>query len=59
VSFSIFWFENLQVWCDNKDVQDNYGTHLYDEHSPGNTRATMPLMVSQQFAETFGCKARK
>ncbi|ODM91324.1 Neprilysin-1 [Orchesella cincta] len=53
----LFFMKYTNMWCDNKEVQDLY-TDLLQSHSVGNTRATVPLMLSNQFASTFGCKAR-
>lgn len=43
------------MWCDNKDIQDKYNDMLGD-HSSGNTRASLPLKYSKQFAKAFECK---
>ncbi|CAL8073339.1 unnamed protein product [Orchesella dallaii] len=50
----LFYMKYANMWCDNKDIQDKYRDMLSD-HSSGNTRATLPLRRSVQFAETFGC----
>ncbi|CAL8140049.1 unnamed protein product [Orchesella dallaii] len=53
----LFYMKYANMWCDDKDIQDKYNDLLSD-HSPGNTRATMPLLLSNEFAETFGCPKR-
>ncbi|CAL8140047.1 unnamed protein product [Orchesella dallaii] len=54
----LFYMKYANMWCDDKDIQDKYNDLLID-HSPGNTRATLPLLQSNQFAETFGCAKRE
>ncbi|CAL8110471.1 unnamed protein product [Orchesella dallaii] len=51
----LFYMKYANMWCDNKDVQDKY-KDLLSDHSSGNTRATLPLKYSKQFARAFSCK---
>ncbi|CAL8140039.1 unnamed protein product [Orchesella dallaii] len=53
----LFFMKYANMWCDDKDIQDNYND-LFGSHSPGNIRATMPLLLSNQFADTFSCPRR-
>ncbi|CAL8140041.1 unnamed protein product [Orchesella dallaii] len=53
----LFFMKYANMWCDDKDIQDKYND-LFGTHSPGNVRATMPLLLSNQFADTFGCPKR-
>ncbi|CAL8110469.1 unnamed protein product [Orchesella dallaii] len=54
----LFFMKYANMWCDNKDIQSRYMAML-GKHSTGNTRATLPLKRSKQFAETFSCKIPK
>ncbi|ODM92247.1 Neprilysin-1, partial [Orchesella cincta] len=55
----LFFMKYANMWCEDKDVQLQYFFLLQSVHSAGNTRATLPLKRSKQFAETFGCKMPK
>ncbi|ODM93299.1 Neprilysin-1 [Orchesella cincta] len=55
----LFFMKYSNMWCEDKDVQSLYFYLLQSVHSAGNTRATLPLKRSKQFAETFGCKMPK
>ncbi|ODN00254.1 Endothelin-converting enzyme 1 [Orchesella cincta] len=51
----LFYMKYANMWCDNKDVQSKF-RDLLSDHSSGNTRATLPLKYSKQFARAFECK---
>ncbi|ODM91556.1 Endothelin-converting enzyme 2 [Orchesella cincta] len=54
----LFFMKYANMWCDKKDTQSMYAD-MQSIHSAGNTRATLPLKRSKQFAEAFGCKIPK